>query len=181
MEDTADDKHHGHHPGRSEHERLAATKLVDTDDQEDGGRDDLDSSIDTRGEESRVRLGNTNCLEDLWRVISYGVCATELLPKHNNKARQESISVSWLQALSPCYAFREGEFFFDGRANLSHFFDNCRVLDFAAAHVGERGCGLNISALFAEPSWRFLEEEKTNKEEATWNKLDSYWDAPLCC
>lgn len=70
MEDTADNEHHGHHPGCSEEKRLATAEIVDTCEQEDTSGDDFDRSVDTSGEEGSIGLGDTDSLEDLRCVVS---------------------------------------------------------------------------------------------------------------
>jgi len=71
-EHGADDDHHGGHPEGAARESLLASELVDADEQEDGGGDDLDSPVDSGGEEGGVCFADTDGLKDL-----RGVCGCE--------------------------------------------------------------------------------------------------------
>lgn len=64
IEDSADNEHHRHHPCCPKEERLAATQLINTNQEEDTSGDDLDGTINTGGEERGIGLGYADRLED---------------------------------------------------------------------------------------------------------------------
>lgn len=54
MENGAENEHHCHHPGGTEHQRLAASKFVDTNEEENGSGDYFDRPIHTGGKERGI-------------------------------------------------------------------------------------------------------------------------------
>lgn len=177
FQDTANDEHHNHHPCSASKERPPATKLVDSNDQEETSSTDLDGAINTSCKQGGIRLRDTNSLEDLWCVVTDGVCSRELLAQEDGEGNSESVSVSWDQDFFPRHAFGQVEFFFNGGTDVCNLFHHLRIIDRLAAHVRQRSCCFLVSSLFDKPSGRFFQEEQSNKEQPSWNDLDPNLEA----
>jgi len=73
VQDSAENEHHGHHPRGPHKQGLAASKFVDTNNEEDTSSADLDCAINASSEQRSVGFGYTNSLEDLRRIVTDGV------------------------------------------------------------------------------------------------------------
>jgi hypothetical protein len=56
----SNDEHHTGHPGRTANQTLLTAPAIDTDNEENGGSNDLDSSVDASGKQGRVRFAQSD-------------------------------------------------------------------------------------------------------------------------
>jgi len=69
VEDRPNDPEEHAHEGQSDHQRPSSTESLNTEEDEDGGGDNLDDTIDTRGEQRGGSTGDTDRLEDVGGVV----------------------------------------------------------------------------------------------------------------
>lgn len=74
VEDGSDDEEEHAHQPDSNSKRHLSTKSLDSDGNEDGGGDDLDDTVDSRGKQTRSGALETDGLEDNGSVIRDTVC-----------------------------------------------------------------------------------------------------------
>jgi len=178
-EDGSDDEHHAGHPGGTTDQTPLSAPFVDPDQQEDPGCHDLDGPVDTRGEERRVGLADPDGLEDLRGVVADAVGAGELLPEHQQKGQQETVTVSLLQALLPGGTLGGGHFLLQRDSDLGHFLLHVRTVGGFVADIGQRLQRLLVAALLHEPARRLLQEQEADEQERAGDDLDGHGDAPL--
>ena len=69
VEDSTDDPQEHAHQCKTDSERPSSTESLDTEEDENGRGDDLDDSVDTRSQQRGGRTGDTDTLEDIWRIV----------------------------------------------------------------------------------------------------------------
>lgn len=72
LEDGGDDEQADRHQSQTDTEGHSSTESVDTKGDKDSGSDNLDDTVDTRGEQGSVLASDTNSLEDGWGVVVDG-------------------------------------------------------------------------------------------------------------
>lgn len=175
----ADDEHHAGHPDSAADQTVLAAPEVDTDEQEDQGRHDLDRAVHTRREEGRVGLADANRLENLGRVVSDAVGTGELLPEHDAEGQEETVAVALAQRLFPGDALGGRQLLFQRGPDLGNFLLDHFAVGGLVSDVRQRLDCLLVPALLHEPPGRFREEEEPNQHEATRDELNRNGDPPL--
>lgn len=176
---STDDEHHAGHPEGTTDQRLFAADKINTHEQEDEGRHDLDGAVDAGREQRGIGRADPHRLEDLGRVISNAVRAGELLPEHEGEGEEESIAVALLQNFLPGDAFGRAQFFLQGRADLGDLLLDLLTVRRFVADVRQRHEGFLAAALLHQPAGRLFQEEQANKHQAAGDELDGHGNAPL--
>jgi len=179
LEDGANDKEQDTHADRRDEERQFTTKGLDEEEHEDGGSDDLDNTVDTRGKE---RVGCTRIpdgSEDLRRIVVDAVLATPLLEDEDNDGDDESDGIAlaeegFLQAKS----LSRSLLLFDRGLDFRKLVSDAFVIDGETSEVGEDGDGLSSATLGREPTGRLFDSEQSESHDTCRDELETEGDLP---
>lgn len=179
----ADNPHAHRATQRTANEQVTSSDAVDQvqdPHNRDGG---LDTAKQTRCQQRSIGACNANALEDSRAVVVDGVDAGSILPhkQHGTNEQPEHVFLAGKGRLDgvPEADANGGAEFLDGLVNGADFFNHVDVVCRQLSDPAQVLDAFLTLAADHQVSWRFADEEYTEKQEARRDQLDSKWDDPL--